>query len=65
MWGSYISASMEQIRLDRQAYFVAVEQEGGALSALQQALERARLTANCIRERIREHEQSHRVFDTA
>lgn len=59
LWGEYISASFQHIQLEREIYLVTVGEEGGCVAALEPALNRARVVADAIRERIRKHGYTH------
>ncbi len=59
LWGEYISACFQHIQLEREIYLVTVGEEGGSVAALEPALNRARVIADSIRERIRKHGYAH------
>jgi len=59
LWGEYISACFQQIQLEREIYFVTTGEEGGSVAALEPALNRAKVVADSIGERIRKHGSAH------
>ncbi len=65
LWGEYISACFQHIQLEREIYLVTVGEQGGTAAALEHALNRARIIADSIRERIRKHGHAHLGKDPA
>ena len=65
LWGEYVSAMLEHVRLDRQLYFVTLGQESGSIPTVRTSLGAATLAKDSLRELIGRHEQDHRKAQAA
>ena len=59
LWAEYLSALLEQVRLDRQLYFASQSREPDQLQLLKNALQAAGIATKSLRERIERHRDAH------
>ncbi len=65
LWGLYVSATLEQVRLDRQHYFACLSEETALLQGLKAALDAATVVKESTHEAIRKHKETHHNADAA
>ena len=59
LWGEYVSAVLEYVRLDRQVYFATLRQESSQIPGLHHSLGSAVIAKDAVRDLIREHAATH------
>lgn len=59
LWAEYVSALLEQVRLDRQLYFAGQSQKPDQLPQLTNSLKAASVATKSLRERIERHKDAH------
>jgi len=63
LWAEYVSAVLEQVRLDRQLYFASQKREPDQSQQLRTALEAAGIATKSLREQIDRHRDTHQDAD--